>query len=193
MRKVNKGEEWVIKGYELFGEDGIEGLQVERLARVLGLNKSGFYHYFKTMDFFLESLMARHHQNVDEMVIRMASIKKYDPDYVHFLVKNRRAVLFHMQLLRDRHIKLFWDTFNQVNDKLNKGVMDLWSAEIGLPKEVAEHFYNIVREIFYARVTSKNLSFYLIHQVLSDAKLLIKEIQCNNLEAQDTLSTVIRN
>ncbi|EMS32636.1 hypothetical protein C943_00989 [Mariniradius saccharolyticus AK6] len=191
MSRVNKGEYWVLKGYELFGEDGIEGLQVERLARVLGLNKSGFYHYFKTMDHLLDSLMERHHQNVDEMVVGMASIKKYDPDYIHFLVKNKRTVLFQMQLLRDRHIRLFWDTYNQVNNKINQGVMDLWSAEIGLPKEVAEHFYNVVREIFYAKVTAKNLTFDFIHQILSDAKLLIQEIQSNNFEPKGTRSATI--
>lgn len=193
MKKARKGEAWVIVGYELFGEDGMEGLQVERLARVLGLNKSGFYHYFKTMDNFLHSLMARHHQNVDEMVLGMASIKKYDPDYIHFLVKNRLTVLFHMQLLRDRHIKLFWDTYNQVNHKINHGVMELWAAEIGLPKDVAEHFYNIVREIFYSKVTSKNLNFDFVHQVLWDAKLLIKEIQHNTPETTNVVRSADLN
>jgi AcrR family transcriptional regulator len=194
MNKSQKNKiEWIHTGYDLFSSDGLEGLQVERIARVLGLNKSGFYHYFRNMDIFLKSLMELHHQNVDEMVIGMASIKKYDPDYIHFLVLNKQTVLFHMQLLRDRHIKLFWDTYTQVNDKINHGVMELWSAEIGLPKEVSEHFYNIMREIFYAKVTSKNLNFEFLHQIVCDGKLLIKEIQSNNLETKPKLRPVNLN
>jgi hypothetical protein len=44
-------------GYELLSTDGMEGIKVERLARNLALNKSGFYHYFKAMDVFVKSLL----------------------------------------------------------------------------------------------------------------------------------------
>jgi hypothetical protein len=37
---------WLDVGYKIFAHEGPEGIQVERLARILGVNKSGFYHFF---------------------------------------------------------------------------------------------------------------------------------------------------
>lgn len=185
MRKNEKRNEWVLKGYEVFGLNGIDGLQVERLARVLGRNKSGFYHYFGSMDSFLKALMEQHHLRIDEMVKQMDVIKNYDPDYLNFLVNNKLTVLFNMQLIRDRHIRLFFDTYNEVSEKINRGVITLWSEETGLTVECALHFYNLIRDIFYTKVTSKNLNYEFLHQIVTEVKILIQEIQSSKIEIEE--------
>ena len=55
-----KTEAWVKAGYKLFGKEGMEAIKVERLARILQLNKSGFYHYFGSMKSYLKSLLQYH-------------------------------------------------------------------------------------------------------------------------------------
>jgi AcrR family transcriptional regulator len=50
MEKAKNSSAWTEVGYALFAEEGLDGIQVERLARILKLNKSGFYHYFRDLD-----------------------------------------------------------------------------------------------------------------------------------------------
>jgi AcrR family transcriptional regulator len=54
---------WIENGYALFAQDGLDGIQVERLAKMVSLNKSGFYHYFGDRESFLEELMKHHYAN----------------------------------------------------------------------------------------------------------------------------------
>ena len=60
MEKAKNSSVWTEVGYNLFAEEGIEGIQVERLARILQLNKSGFYHYFGDIDGYCEELINLH-------------------------------------------------------------------------------------------------------------------------------------
>ena len=57
MEKAKNLSVWTEAGYKLFAEEGLEGIQVERLARILQLNKSGFYHYFGDLDGYCEELI----------------------------------------------------------------------------------------------------------------------------------------
>ena len=49
MTKSNTSQKWIEAGYERFAHEGPHGIQVERLARIIGVNKSGFYHYLVIM------------------------------------------------------------------------------------------------------------------------------------------------
>ena len=40
---IAKKEDWIILGYKLFSEQGINGLVVEKMAQKLNVNKSSFY------------------------------------------------------------------------------------------------------------------------------------------------------
>ena len=53
---------WIEAGYEIFAHEGPEGVQIEKLARKVGLNKSGFYHYFSDRDVFFTRLLEYHYQ-----------------------------------------------------------------------------------------------------------------------------------
>ena len=52
MEKHKNSSVWTEEGYRLFAKEGLDGIQVERLARILSLNKSGFYHYFGDLEGF---------------------------------------------------------------------------------------------------------------------------------------------
>lgn len=45
--KNNSEHTWIEAGYEQFAAEGLEGIQVERLARITGLNKSGYLPLFR--------------------------------------------------------------------------------------------------------------------------------------------------
>lgn len=46
MKRVSKAE-WLQKALDLLEAEGVEAIRVERLARELGISKSGFYWHFK--------------------------------------------------------------------------------------------------------------------------------------------------
>ena len=49
MKRVSKAE-WLQTALNLLDEEGVEAIRVERLARELGISKSGFYWHFKDRD-----------------------------------------------------------------------------------------------------------------------------------------------
>ena len=98
MEKQKNSSVWTEEGYRLFAKEGLYGIQVERLARILSLNKSGFYHYFGDIEGFCSALVELHKKKVGEFLQEVAVTKKLDPDYLHLLLKYREMVTFQVQL-----------------------------------------------------------------------------------------------
>ena len=46
QKRVNKND-WLVAAIDMLENDGIERVIIERLARKLGVSKSGFYWHFK--------------------------------------------------------------------------------------------------------------------------------------------------
>lgn len=65
MGKTNNASVWTEGGYKIFANEGTEGIQVERLARILNLNNSGFYHYFGDLKSFIDELLKLHEKKAD--------------------------------------------------------------------------------------------------------------------------------
>jgi len=51
-------EDWIILGYKLFSEKGINGIVVEKMAHKLKVNKSSFYWHFKTKKDFFDEIIS---------------------------------------------------------------------------------------------------------------------------------------
>ena len=64
--------DWIKLGYQLFSEQGITGIVVEKLARKLGCNKSSFYWHFKTKKEFVNELINYWIEIETEQVIKQA-------------------------------------------------------------------------------------------------------------------------
>ena len=50
---IAKKEDWINLGYRLFAEQGVSGINVENMAKILKVNKSSFYWHFKTKKEFI--------------------------------------------------------------------------------------------------------------------------------------------
>jgi len=61
-------DQWLKTALDLFGKSGEEGLRVEKLARELGIAKSGFYWHFSDREDFLEHLFAYWSHEYTEIV-----------------------------------------------------------------------------------------------------------------------------
>ncbi len=180
-KKTSARERWINIGYELFGEDGPEGIQIERLARILELNKSGFYHYFGTLDEYLIILMGHHLKTVRYFCTEISKLHNIIPDYINLLMENKMMIMFHVQLSRNGQKKLFNETFESGNQLIDRQIAPLWSEYLGLENDrgFAIKTYRHIRDVFNSRVTHKNLTQEFIIEIADEFKSMLKKIQAS--------------
>lgn len=177
---VSKGDSssaWLNLGYELFSEEGHEGLQVERLSRILGKNKSGFYHFFGDKDNFLERLMENHLKREEDLLSAFVKIDDFNPRFLQYMVENKQTILFQTQLVKNRDMRLFQDTFAKVNGLIENAVMPIWMSYLGVPHDVALKYWGVIRDTFYARVTPKSFNLDWLSSFASEVKAILVDAQ----------------
>ncbi len=171
MREISTRQQWLQTGYELFGIDGLDGLQVERLARVLNLNKSGFYHYFKNRDLFLDDLFRHHEHEARALALAFSAAPQFDPDFYTIILDNRHFILFHQQLVRYRHVAVCDACYQRVSAAIDQGIARIFSAYMGIhDPELSAKFFNQVRDMFFARINAKNLHEEFLRELVRDVQ-----------------------
>jgi AcrR family transcriptional regulator len=189
MEKLKNSSVWTEEGYRLFSREGLDGIQVERLARILGLNKSGFYHYFGDLEGFCSELVSLHKKKVGNFLQEVAETKKLDPDYLYLLIKYSETVIFQVQLTRSLN-HLFSEASRWVDQKVDTAIRRLWSDFIEVPNDSdgGMRYYAIVRDMFYTRISFQNLNYTFLHNLVKDAKAIMNEIsELRALEADESL------
>ena len=131
MSKNNSEHTWIEAGYEQFAAEGLEGIQVERLARITSLNKSGYYHYFGERDTFLEKLMEHHLHLAITYTNELKQIQQFDPEYIELLIKYKTPLMFTSQLVRNRHDQLLVRTHQKINEMVDPVLSKLFADFIG--------------------------------------------------------------
>lgn len=175
MKKTNHREVWLATGYDLFAEEGHEGIQIERLARITGLNKSGFYHYFGDRFVFFDELVECHKERADGFIDKIDNLKDIDPSLIELLIEEKAIVFFDMQLNRNREVSVFKNAFEDTAKLVSKRVLPIWREYLGVPEEVAAESWEFMRDAFNARITYKNFSFEVIHEMVSKFRDIIRE------------------
>jgi AcrR family transcriptional regulator len=173
-----KQRHWAEEGYKLFAEEGLEGLQVERLARMLGLNKSGFYHYFGDLDEFCNELIRLHEEKVTLFIEDVREIKVLDPEYLDLLVHHAVVVMFQVQLVRHKNQHNFYKASEIVDQRVNPEIHTLWSEFLGDQSRsyLALRYYFIVRDTFYTRISFQNLNYPYLHAFVTEAKGVMSQM-----------------
>jgi len=178
MEKASKSSLWTEEGYELFAAEGLDGIQVERLSRILQLNKSSFYHYFVDMEGFCHELIQLHRKKIDLLLLDVLEIKKLDPDYLLLLVRYTSTVMFQVQLTRNKDQYSFYDASTEIDLRVSHGVRHLWVDYLGsnANSEHVMRYYDFVRDMFYTRVSFRNFNFQFLYNLITDAKVLIDQV-----------------
>jgi hypothetical protein len=68
--KLNIRDCWIEKGYKIFAYEGPMGLKIERLAKIVGKNKSCFYHLFADLQVFTSVLLDYHLQQAKIVALK---------------------------------------------------------------------------------------------------------------------------
>lgn len=178
MEKAKNSKLWVEKGYTLFAEEGLDGIQVERLARMVARNKSGFYHYFSDLEGFCEELIKLHEQKTDDFVKDVLGAKTLDPDFFLVLSKHAYMVMFQVQLTRNKRSFLFFEASKEVDEKVNFAVYRMWSDYLGVHNnaDLATRYFSLIRDMFYTRISFQNFNYPFLQSIAVEAKGLFNQM-----------------
>ncbi len=78
IARVSK-QDWISAALETLAMSGIESVKVERLAKQLGVAKSGFYWHFKDRNALLRELLRYWEEEYTGVVIAEARLKEFSP------------------------------------------------------------------------------------------------------------------
>jgi len=181
MSQVNSQTLWIEAGFQLLLREGHEGIQIERLARILKKNKSGFYHYFGTLDNYFKELMRYHSQLANKLIEDTVAAKDFDPGFLNVMVTHKDAVMGHMQLIRNRHIELFAATFTETSAKIDEALLPLWVRHIEATEqpEAALRYFEMIRDMFFSRISFDSFHYDYLHTIATEAKTIISALQKN--------------
>lgn len=188
MTTTNSKLIWTEEGYKMFAKEGLKGLRVESLARNLNLNKSLFYDYFDDLDSFFPALMQMHLRIADDYLQELREIKTIDQDFFQLLIKYKTSVLFHMQVSKERNHKTFQNAGDGISKKEYAILEPLWSGYLGIVNkpDLTISYFNIVRDMFYARITFENFDFLFLRNLLTEAKSTIQQVYNREFNLLDT-------
>lgn len=176
MQNQTLATAWIKTGYALFAAEGLEGVRIERIAKELKLNKSGFYHYFGDRESFLEELAKHHIDLAHQLAGAFQNIKQIDPDLINLMVATREPILAHMQMMRNNHHPVLNACYLQANDMTIAELLPRFAEYIGITQdlEFAGKYLEYVRDMVHVRLTPENLNETFLRNLFSEIKLLMQ-------------------
>jgi AcrR family transcriptional regulator len=172
-------QQWIEAGYELFAREGPNGIQVEKLARQLGRNKSGFYYHFGDRELFISDLIQHHHRIIDEFCREVAGCRSFDPDYLNVLVRYKTSAFVQKQFRSHINIPLFKETFNKVRKRTEEVLMPLWAAYVNIHEDhtLASDLWDILRDLFFLRLSADTLNMNNLHTLVEEFSKVVGKIK----------------
>ena len=94
IKRVSK-KQWLAEALDTLESSGVEAVKVERLAKALGISRSGFYWHFKNRQDLLEHLL-------DFWASEYTGVLTDNPDIIKLDPKKRLYTT--MEMIRDKHL-----------------------------------------------------------------------------------------
>ena len=157
---MEKRNGWLLKGYELCSVNGFDGLKIEQLARIVGISKSSFYHYFADLDCFVDDLLEYHYDQCAILADKEKNCAHLYPDLIDILLEHKTDLLFHRQLRINRKSNRIEKALEKSNQILGNYSLMLWAKDINhnLSQHQLDGLFTIATDDFYMRINEKNLS-----------------------------------
>ena len=96
-KRVSK-DQWLKKALDALESKGVEAVKIEKLAKALGISRSGFYWHFKKRQDLLEHMLDFWVRRYTGNVTNNPDIAKLDP---------KKRLLTTMEMIRDKHLTKF--------------------------------------------------------------------------------------
>ncbi len=179
---MNTSDRWIEVGYDLFAKEGPEGIQIERLARILGLNKSGFYHYFGDLESYYKQLVQWHYRVYTLFIDDVAKCENVDPEYLQVGLQHKIAVMAQMQFVRNKSNPKFYGVHKELDDTLGRVVFRIWADHIDIHSnpDLVIQYHAMIRDMFYSRIGWENFTLDNYRIISNEARDIVAQVQKNN-------------
>ena len=177
--KEQKVKTWIIAGYNILSSEGWDGIIIERLAHTLGLNKSGFYHYFGSMENFTECLLQHHFRMAQKIGEEIRKCKAIDRDLLHLIVRYKVFFLVESQLLiksKPVNAKGDIDVAGKILGEEFLALLKKSSSKLPEDSSLTLAYLDILRYFFYARINSNNINYQFLRQLTSETVAIMNKL-----------------
>lgn len=170
---------WIQAGYTLFAKEGPQALKVEVMSRLVGKNKSSFYHHFADLEIYTSALLDYHLQRAKAVLKEEAACKTVDPELLQVLIKNKEDLLFNRQLRIHRHIPEMAACFARTVDGMGEAIGGIWAEMLGLEdnSRLALMVLNLSLENFYLQITEETLNLEWLQAYVYHLKSMANEFE----------------
>ena len=89
--------------------------------------------------------------------------------------------MFQQQLIRSPNNASFYNAAKKLDGRTDVLLRDLWSDYLGLTEhpDLAVSYFNIVRDMFYARINFQNCTYPFLRNLVTEAKTVMRQITEN--------------
>lgn len=174
MEPTRKQQPWILEGYQVFALEGPTGLKVERLSKLVGKNKSSFYHHFADLDIFVSVLLDHHIKQSIVLGEKEANCIGKD-HFVQLMLEHKQDLLFSRQLRIHRDNAAFEKCFCRTNEISIPNFIPIWSAMIGLEnnQKLAGTVLNLSMENFFLQITEDTLQEAWLHNYIDTIRNMV--------------------
>ncbi|NPA35295.1 MAG: TetR/AcrR family transcriptional regulator [Chlorobi bacterium] len=177
MKPLNIYDNWINYGYRHFAEVGPLAFSIKEISKQAGMSRTSFNYYFNSKAEFIEVLLAKHLNIVDEYGKKFRD--KLPHSYINLLnnIDNYPvSVTFHLQLFNYRYIKQYNDAYIKGHElNFKNGILDWFIDFFGLKhsRQEAEKVYYFLMDTMYSRANllreeSRDISTIKYSEVFKD-------------------------
>jgi AcrR family transcriptional regulator len=156
----DKKDTWIQAGYVLFAEQGPSALKIEVLAKLVGISKSSFYHYFADLEVFTELLLAHHLVQARKMEQKEQKCENIDPALISILLEHKTDLFFNRQLRVHRQNPMYAQCLSKSNEIVGMGFIAVWTKDLNLKlaPNILHGIFELALENFYLQITPGTLT-----------------------------------
>jgi AcrR family transcriptional regulator len=182
MARSATNKKWIETGYNQFALEGPDGIQIEKLSRIVELNKSGFYHYFGDIENFCRQLI-NHHNSITNLFLKeVIECNNVDPEFLNVLIKYKIPIMFQYELVKHKSNPLFLDAYKVLDDKEINTTNKIWTKHISIHEnpELVSKFLRLVRDMFYSRISMEKFNYDYLHTLSEEIKDIVTKMLLEN-------------
>ena len=169
---------WVEKGYSIFAHEGPNGLKVERLAKLVGKNKSSFYHHFADLTIFKTYLLDYHIDQSYILAEKESKCQSMD-ELIVIILDHKIDLLFNRQLRIHRDISDYEKCLEKVSQITVPGFIGIWAEIMGLKENsyLADLVLQLSLENFFLQINEKTLNEIWLKNYFNKLKSLVHALK----------------
>ncbi len=171
MTMDNK-ETWIKAGYIVFASKGQNEIKIERLAKIVGISKSSFYHHFADIELFIEILLKHHIEQSYIIAKKEQNAKNIDPELITILLEHQTDLLFNRQLRINQNVESFSKTLCTSNKIIGDAFKKAWVKDLNLNlnERQIEGIFTLALQNFYLEINIDNLNYHWLSEYFKNLK-----------------------